>query len=71
MRPGALGIMLGIGGAAASVKVIRALLFNTSTTDATTWIGVVATVLLVAVIASVLPALRATRVTPAEALRAE
>jgi putative ABC transport system permease protein len=71
LRPAALGVVLGITGAAASVKVMRALLFNTSTTDATTWIGVVATVLLVATIASVLPALRATRVTPAEALRAE
>jgi len=71
LRPAALGIVLGIAGAAASVKVMRALLFNTSTADATTWIGVIATVLVVAGVASLLPALRASRVAPAEALRAE
>ncbi len=71
MRPAVIGIVLGIAGAAASVKIMRALLYNTSTTDLVTWSAVIVSVVLVAGVASLLPALRAARVTPAEALRAD
>jgi ABC-type antimicrobial peptide transport system permease subunit len=71
LRPALIGVVLGIGGAAASVRIMRALLFNTSTDDTFTWIVVVGSVLVVAAVASTLPALRAARVTPAEALRSD
>ena len=71
IRPAVLGVVLGSAGATASVRIMRALLFNTSTDDRLTWVIVVLSVLVVTAVASTLPALRAARVTPAEALRSD
>jgi ABC-type antimicrobial peptide transport system permease subunit len=65
------GVVLGIGGALAATRLVRDMLFQTSTTDASTFTGVTALFLLVALGACVLPAWRALRVDPVDAFRAE
>ena len=65
----AVGVALGLLGALATTRVLRAILFGASATDPVV-LGVVAAVLLlVALVASVLPAFRALRVDPVDTLR--
>ncbi len=65
------GTALGLLGALAANRLLSALLFEVSPTDAPT-LGVVALVLLgVAALASLLPARSSTRIEPVVALRAE
>lgn len=67
----AAGVALGLFGALAANRLLSALLFEVSPTDALT-LGVIALVVLaVAVLASVLPAQASTRIAPAISLRAE
>lgn len=70
-RPAAVGIVLGIAVAAFAVKALDTLLYNTPMTDRATWLGVSALVCVVVLLACVLPALNAARISPAEALRSE
>lgn len=65
------GVALGVVGAVAGSRLLSSLLFGVSATDARTFILVPALLMVVACLASFLPALRATRVDPMEALRAE
>ncbi|HVZ50305.1 MAG TPA: ABC transporter permease [Gemmatimonadaceae bacterium] len=70
-RVGAAGIVLGSLGSLLAARFVQPLLFRQSPTDPLVY-GVVAAVLLAtSVVASALPAFRATRVDPNEALRAE
>jgi putative ABC transport system permease protein len=69
--PVVLGIALGIGGALALTRFISSLLFEVSATDPATFASVGVFMVLVAVVASYLPARRATRVDPMMALRCE
>jgi putative ABC transport system permease protein len=69
--PAAWGIILGLAGAVLGGKVISSLLFNVAPTDLWVYIGVALLTLAVSATAILLPALRATRVDPVEALRAE
>jgi len=62
---------IGIAIAMASGSLLRALLFDTQPTDPATFAAVGITVLALASAASAVPALRATRVNPITALRAE
>jgi len=66
-----LGTSLGIAGSLALARIMRNILFQTSPDDAVTYVAVTAALLLVALAASVVPALRATRVDPLIALRTE
>jgi predicted lysophospholipase L1 biosynthesis ABC-type transport system permease subunit len=67
------GAGLGIGtvGALAVGRWLRMLLYGIGTTDAATFTGTAVVLLFVAFLASCMPALRATRVDPMTALRAE
>jgi predicted permease len=67
----ALGVAIGIALALWAGRFIAPLLFDTSPNDPVVIGGVAAILLAVAVLASVLPAMRAMRVDPMEALRAE
>ncbi|HTH24181.1 MAG TPA: ABC transporter permease [Vicinamibacterales bacterium] len=64
-----VGIFIGLGGAFALNRLIASLLFGVQPTDTITMVGVVATITLVAAVACLLPAWRASRVDPNVVLR--
>ena len=66
-----IGVTIGLAGAFALTRVIRALLFNTNPLDVLTFVASAAVLLLIAVLASYLPARRALRVDPTIAMRTE
>lgn len=65
----AAGVLVGIFGALVFARTLEAFLFNVSTLDGRTFITVAGLLLLVAVLASLVPALRAVRLNPVSALR--
>ena len=65
------GVVLGLLGAAALTRVMASLLFGVSTTDVATFSTVPLVLVATAMLASYMPALRATRVDPVVALRDE
>ena len=65
------GTVLGLAAAAALSRFIRTLLFGVEPNDPATLIAVVAALIVAALLASVIPARRATRVSPLTALRSE
>jgi ABC-type antimicrobial peptide transport system permease subunit len=67
----ALGIVLGLGGAVAAAAPMKSLLFGVAAWDVPTLAAVTAVLGVSALVASFLPARRAARVNPVEALRAE
>lgn len=66
-----VGLVVGLLIAWPAARWLEALLFETSTTDPYTWLGVVATVVGTTVVAAWIPARRASRVDPREVLSAE
>lgn len=66
-----LGVGLGLLAAYGLTRAIRSLLFNVGALDVTTFGGVAASLVVVALLASWLPARRASRVDPLIAMRAE
>jgi putative ABC transport system permease protein len=67
----ALGVLLGLVGAAAASRVIVSLLFAVSPLDPATYVGVIVVLGGVALLACSVPAWRAARVDPATTLRIE
>ncbi len=67
----ALGTLLGLAGALAVGRILAALLYQTKPLDLTVAATVTALLAAVALVAALLPALRASRVNPVIALRAE
>jgi ABC-type antimicrobial peptide transport system permease subunit len=67
----AVGIVFGLAGAFALSKAIRAMLYGTSPTDPVVFVGSALLLTSVVLIASYLPARRATRVDPMIALRVD
>lgn len=65
------GVSIGLLGAMAATRVLRSMLWGVTTTDPLTLGGVAAGLLLVAVLASLAPALRILRLDPANTLRHE
>jgi putative ABC transport system permease protein len=68
---GLVGVALGYAGALTLTRLLSSLLFAISTTDPLTFALVTAILILVAIAASLVPALRATRIDPMVALRYE
>jgi len=66
-----IGIMVGIVAAFAATTVLRSSLYEVSPLEPRVFIGTVALLLFAAVVACLIPAWRATRVNPMEAIRAE
>ena len=73
VRQGAIlsgvGIVVGLAGAFALTRVMRTLLFAVTPSDPVTYAGIALVLAAVALLASYLPARRATRVDPVIALR--
>ena len=67
----AVGIVIGLGAAVAVSRVLTSLLYEVNSNDPTTYAGVAAVLGLVALVASWLPAIRASSVDPVVALRAD
>ena len=65
------GSALGIAGALGLTHFLQSLLYETSPTDFTTYLAMALLLAVVGIVASSLPALRASRVDPVEALRME
>ena len=68
-RTTAVGLAIGLGGAALVNRLLRSLLVQTSSTDMTTLTIVALSIVVVAAAACIVPARRATTVSPTEALR--
>lgn len=71
LRPALVGLALGLAGSAAVVRLIRSMLYETSPLDPVVFGAVAATLLGVAALACMLPAWRASRLDPVQALRTE
>ena len=71
MLPTLLGIAAGVAGALASAQVLETLVFGISASDPLTLLAVAVTLTLVALLATLVPAYRASRIDPLKVLRAE
>ena len=71
MRPVIVGVGLGLVAAFALSQVVTTLLYGITTSDPLTYASVAGLLTLAAVAATLVPALRATRIDPSTALRAE
>jgi len=69
--PVALGITIGVAGAAAITRLIASFLFETEPTDPLTFTTAVAALAVTALVAAWIPARRAAHIDPVKALRAE
>jgi ABC-type antimicrobial peptide transport system permease subunit len=70
-RMAATGIGLGVAGALVLTRLLESLLYGVSPTDPFTFSAVIVTIGMVSAIACYVPARRAMRVDPLDALRAE
>src|SRR5262249_34064110 len=71
IRPVLIGLVIGWAGGAAAGMLIRSSLYGTRPLDPIVFAGMVGSLLLTAAIASAVPALRACRIEPTQALRTE
>src|SRR5215475_7096591 len=71
MRLTLIGVVVGVAAALGLTRVIESLLFNVSATDPATFVSITLLLVIVALIASYIPARRATKVDPLIALRSE
>jgi putative ABC transport system permease protein len=71
MSPVLVGVAAGTIAALASARAMRTLVFGVSASDPMTFAAVAATLTLVALMAGLVPAYRASRLDPAQTLRAE
>ena len=67
----AVGIVFGLGGAFALTRLLKTMLFGIGVTDALTFAAAPLAMMLVVLLATFVPALRATRISPVAALRYE
>jgi ABC-type antimicrobial peptide transport system permease subunit len=67
----AVGLLVGLGGAYAVTRVTKSLLFEVSPLDPFAFTTAAVAMTMVAIVAALVPAWRATRVDPTTALRSE
>ena len=66
-----LGVVIGLAGGMAVMRLLASQLYNISTTDPLTFVGVALILAVVGILACIVPAVRAMRVSPINALRYE
>ncbi len=71
LRPALFGLLLGLAASAATVKLIQSMLYGTRPFDPVVFASVAVTLLAVAALACAMPAWRASRLDPMQALRTE
>jgi ABC-type antimicrobial peptide transport system permease subunit len=71
LRPALAGLVLGLGAAMAVTRLLQSMLYRTEALDPVVFGGVSITLLAVAALACILPAWRASRLDPVQALRRE
>jgi predicted permease len=71
LRPALYGLVLGLAASAVAVRLIESMLYGTRPLDPAIFAGVAATLLMVAALACLIPAWRASRIDPMQALRME
>jgi predicted permease len=71
LRPVFFGLLIGLAGGSTAASFIRSILYGTSPLDPLVLITMVGCLLLTAVIACALPAIRASKIEPMQALRTE
>ena len=71
MRPALLGVIVGLAGAFGLSRFMASLLFQVESSDPGTYAGVAGILMLAALLSAFLPAVRATKVDPVIAFRAE
>jgi len=71
MLPVLAGVALGVAGAAAATRVLKSFLFGVNTGDPLTFIAVAFFLTAIGLVACCVPARRATKIAPMEALRQE
>jgi len=71
MKPALLGVVVGTAGALVLGRVLSSLIYQVKPTDPVTFLVVTALLALIALLASIIPAYRATKVDPMVALRYE
>jgi predicted permease len=71
LRPALLGLILGLTASAGATQLIRSMLYGTDPSDPAVIGAVILTLLLIALIACIFPAWRASRLDPMQALRTE
>ena len=69
LRVSALGLLIGLCLSAIAVRALSSVLYGVRPSDPTTWLAAPALLLVVTVVASVVPALRASAINPVGALR--
>jgi putative ABC transport system permease protein len=71
LRPALYGLLFGLGASVAAVKLIESMLYQTRPLDPAIFAAVAAVLLAVAAFACLIPAWRASRIDPMQALRTE
>jgi putative ABC transport system permease protein len=71
LRPALYGLTLGLVGSIGAVRLVQSMLYETRPLDPAIFASVAATLLVVAVFACLVPAWRASRIDPMQALRTE
>ena len=71
LRPALFGLGLGLVMSFAATRIFQSMLFGTKPLDPVVLSGVIATLLAVTVLACLVPAWRASRINPTQALRSE
>jgi putative ABC transport system permease protein len=71
MKPTLAGVAIGVAGALALGRVLSGLVYGVKPTDPFTFLVVTALLAVIALLASIIPAYRATKVDPMVALRYE